>query len=77
MLKSELLAALRTGLHHHDFSHFVDEPPSRAQGGDLLRYGQAARYMADPKNNAGEPNPSFQVQLNEARLEWKRRHSCR
>ena len=33
MLKSELLAALRTEIHRHDFSHFVDEPPSIAQGG--------------------------------------------
>jgi hypothetical protein len=33
MLKSELLAALRTELHRHDFSHFVDEPLSVAQGG--------------------------------------------
>jgi hypothetical protein len=42
---------------------------------ELLRFGQAARYLADPKNNAGEPNPSFQIQLDEARLEWKRRHA--
>jgi hypothetical protein len=33
MVKSELLAALRTEIHKHDFSHFVDEPPSIAQGG--------------------------------------------
>jgi hypothetical protein len=33
MLKSALFAALRTELHRHDFSHFVDEPPSIAQGG--------------------------------------------
>jgi hypothetical protein len=41
---------------------------------DLLRYGQASRFMADPKNNSGKPNPAFQVQLDEARAEWKRRH---
>lgn len=41
---------------------------------DLLRYGQAARYMADPKNNHGQPNPSFQIQLDEARCEWRKRH---
>jgi hypothetical protein len=34
---------------------------------DLLRYGQASRIMADPKNNQGNPNPAFQVQLDEAR----------
>jgi hypothetical protein len=33
MQKSALLAALRTEIHRHDFSHFVDEPPSVAQGG--------------------------------------------
>jgi hypothetical protein len=33
MQKSALLAALKTELHQHDFSHFVDEPPSIAQGG--------------------------------------------
>jgi hypothetical protein len=32
MPKSELLAALRTELYRHDFSHFI-EPPSIAQGG--------------------------------------------
>jgi hypothetical protein len=41
---------------------------------DLLRYGQASRYMADPKNNHGDSNPAIQVQLDEARAEWKRRH---
>ncbi len=38
---------------------------------ELLRYGQAARYMTDH----GKSNPSFRIQLDEARLEWKRRHS--
>jgi hypothetical protein len=33
MQKSALLAALKKELHQHDFSHFVDEPPSIAQGG--------------------------------------------
>jgi hypothetical protein len=31
--KSDLYAALRTELHRHDFSTFVDHPPSIAQGG--------------------------------------------
>jgi hypothetical protein len=34
MLKSELYRALRSELHRHDFSTFVDEPPSVAQGGN-------------------------------------------
>jgi hypothetical protein len=33
MKKSELFAALRIELHRHDFSTFVDEPPSVARGG--------------------------------------------
>jgi hypothetical protein len=33
MKKCELYRALRTELHRHDFSTFVDEPPSIAQGG--------------------------------------------
>ena len=32
MKKSELYRALRTELHRHDFSTFVEEPPSIAQG---------------------------------------------
>jgi hypothetical protein len=33
MLKSELLRAIQQEIYQHDFSHFVDEPPSIAQGG--------------------------------------------
>jgi hypothetical protein len=33
MQKSELLAALQAEIHRHDFSHFIDGPPSVAQGG--------------------------------------------
>ena len=41
---------------------------------ELRKYGRAARDLADPKKNYGPPNPSFQVQLDEARVEWRRRH---
>lgn len=34
MKKSELYAALRSEIHRHDFSTFVDDPPSVAQGGN-------------------------------------------
>jgi hypothetical protein len=34
MKKSELYRALRSELHRHDFSTFVDEPPSVAKGGN-------------------------------------------
>jgi hypothetical protein len=41
---------------------------------ELRQYGRAARNMADPKKNFGSPNPSFQIHLDEARPEWRRRH---
>jgi hypothetical protein len=34
MRKSELLAALRKEICRHDFSQFVDEPPTIADGGN-------------------------------------------
>jgi hypothetical protein len=34
MLKSELLAVLQQEIRRHDFSTFVDAPPSVAQGGN-------------------------------------------
>jgi len=41
---------------------------------DLLRFGQAAKYMCSPEANAGHaPSEAFVVQLREAREEWKRR----
>ncbi len=33
MQKSALLRALQQEIRRHDFSHFVDQPPSVAQGG--------------------------------------------
>ena len=33
MQKSVLLAAIQKEIHRHDFSYFVDAPPSVAQGG--------------------------------------------
>jgi hypothetical protein len=33
MQKSALLSALKAEIQRHDFSHFVDDPPSVAQGG--------------------------------------------
>ena len=41
---------------------------------ELREYGRAARDHANPKKNYGPPNPSFQIQLDEARAEWRRRH---
>ncbi len=33
MQKSDLLRAIQPEIRRHDFSHFVDEPPSIAEGG--------------------------------------------
>lgn len=33
MLKSELLFTLQEEIRRHDFSYFIDEPPSVARGG--------------------------------------------
>jgi hypothetical protein len=44
---------------------------------ELRKYGRAARDLADPKKNYGPPNPSFQIQLDEAGAEWRRRHPAR
>ena len=33
MLKSDLLRAIQQEIQRHDFSHFVENPPSVAQGG--------------------------------------------
>jgi hypothetical protein len=37
---------------------------------ELREYGRAAASMADPRKNRN-PNPSFQIQLDEARAEWR------
>jgi hypothetical protein len=39
----------------------------------LLRYGQAAKFMCSREANLG-PRKTFVSQLREARDEWKRRH---
>jgi hypothetical protein len=44
---------------------------------ELRKYGRAAAHMADPRKNHGKPNPAFQIQLHEARAEWRRRHPAK
>jgi hypothetical protein len=42
---------------------------------ELLRFGQAAKYMCSPEANLGHPPlEPFVIQLREAREEWKRRN---
>jgi hypothetical protein len=40
---------------------------------ELREYGRDAARLADPRKNRN-PNPSFQIQLDEARAEWEKRH---
>jgi hypothetical protein len=41
---------------------------------ELLRFGQAAKYMCSPEASLGQPpRQTYIVQLEEARAEWKRR----
>jgi hypothetical protein len=43
---------------------------------ELRKFGKAARYMVSPTANMGKPPlPTFVLQLEETRAEWKRRHS--
>ena len=43
----------------------------------LLEYGKAARYMVSPTANMGKPPlPTFALQLEEARAEWRRRQKA-
>ena len=53
MLKSDLYGALRTELHRHDFSTFVDEPPCIAQGGHgvVVTGSRRARRNLERRHN--------------------------
>jgi hypothetical protein len=43
---------------------------------ELRTFGQAAQHMVSPKANPGQSPPeAFVIQLDEARIEWKRRKS--
>jgi hypothetical protein len=41
---------------------------------ELRKYGRAAQNSSDANKHLGPRNPAFQVQLDEARAEWRRRH---
>jgi hypothetical protein len=41
---------------------------------ELRRFGQRARKLSDPKINLGATEP-YVIELEEARNEWRRRHS--
>jgi hypothetical protein len=52
----------------------VRERIRKMSDAELRKYGRCAQDSSDPKKNFGPRNPAFQVQLNEARAEWRRRH---
>ncbi len=43
---------------------------------ELIRFGKAARNMAEPENSADEKavESVYEIQLAECREEWRRRH---
>jgi len=41
---------------------------------ELLRFGQAAKYICSNETNYGPPCEVPLLQLTEARAEWRRRH---
>ncbi len=42
---------------------------------ELIRFGKSARYMCSPWAIMNKPpGAEFQIQLDEAKAEWKRRH---
>jgi hypothetical protein len=57
----------------------IDVPDLRERLGkmndaELVRFGQAARFMCSRQANMGQPpRQNFEIQLAEARAEWKRR----
>jgi hypothetical protein len=63
------------GINHLEFD--VQELRQRLQRmpePELLRFGQAVKYMCSPEANYGPPREVFIVQLREARAEWRKRH---
>ena len=68
-----------------DLSHLSTEQPidfeqlrqrlARMSGTELRRFGDAARLCSPGANLGKPPRDSFIVQLEEARVEWKRRFS--
>ena len=58
MQKSALLAALQQEIHRHDFSHFIDEPPSVAQGGRGVVGGRMSGLQEAPQFDEPVPRPS-------------------
>jgi hypothetical protein len=52
----------------------IRERISKMSDAELRKYGRAARKLTDPKKTLSPPNPAFQIELDEATAEWRRRH---
>jgi len=52
----------------------IRERISKMSDAELRKYGRAAQDLSDPKKNFGPRSLTSQVQLDEARAEWRRRH---
>ena len=52
----------------------IRERVRKMSDAELRKYGRAAQNSSDPKKNFGPRNPAFQIQLDEATAEWRRRH---
>ena len=63
MQKSALLAAVQQETHRHDFSHFIDEPPSEGGKGVVVagcpackkRLNSTAQFLYHLANNGNGP----------------------
>jgi len=56
--KSALLAAIQKEIHRHNFSYFVDEPPSIAEGGRGVVVAGCPGCLEENQNDAGLLRPS-------------------
>jgi hypothetical protein len=70
-------------IHRFATDGLIDVPDLRERLGkmndpELLRFGQAARFMCSRQANFGKPpRQNFVIQLEEAKLEWMRRQEYR
>ena len=49
----------------------------RLTDGELAETGRMLRYLSDPAQQYGKPNPAFALQLEEAIAEWRERRATR
>src|ERR1700688_917962 len=72
-IASEPASATRVTQTEFNVEEFCQHLKTMAET-ELLRFGQAAKYMCSPEANYDPPREVFIVQLRESRAEWRRRH---